>query len=109
LPASHKSKNRACYGAHVLCEWKGFAMTANGPRKMLLEEAVLSIVPISRTTLWRLERAGKFPRGTFISSNKKIWYEDQIVDWQTNVDERQPPRRRGKKRDAVVSSVEKSI
>ncbi len=65
------------------------------PRKMLDEDMVLAIVPVSRSTLWRLESAGKFPRGTFISKNRKVWYEDQIVKWQTEVDERDPHRRRG--------------
>ena len=73
-------------------------MTASGPRKMLLEGQVLDIVPISRSTLWRMERAGKFPRSTFISSNRRVWFEDQIVDWQNSVDERNPNRGRGKGR-----------
>jgi prophage regulatory protein len=65
---------------------------------MLLEEQVLDIIPISKTTLWRLERAGKFPRSTYISPNKRIWYEDQIITWQNEVDERQPHRGRGLKK-----------
>lgn len=69
---------------------------------MLLEEQVLNIVPFSRSTLWRLERAKKFPRGTFISPNKKIWYEDQIIAWQNEVNEHQPHRGRGKGRRAAT-------
>ena len=75
-------------------------MTASGPRKMLLENDILEIIPISRSTLWRMEKAGKFPRSTFISSNRRIWFEDQIVNWQNNVDERNTSRRRGKPRRA---------
>lgn len=54
-------------------------------RKMLNEAQVLEIVPVSATTLWRLERDGKFPRGSFISANKKIWFEDEIIAWQREV------------------------
>jgi predicted DNA-binding transcriptional regulator AlpA len=65
------------------------------PRRMLNEQQVLDIVPISRATLWRMERAGKFPRGTYISPNRKIWYLDEIVAWQNTVDEFNPKRGRG--------------
>ena len=73
-------------------------MTASGPRKMLLEAQVLDIVPISRSTLWRMERAGKFPKSTHISPNRRCWFEDQIVDWQNTVNEFRPNRSRGKGR-----------
>ena len=65
---------------------------------MLVEEQVLEIIPVSRSTLWRMERTGKFPRSTYISSNRRVWFEDQIVDWQNSVDERNPNRGRGKGR-----------
>src|SRR3984885_12476942 len=32
------------------------------PRRMLNEKQVLEIVPISRTTLFRMEKAGRFPK-----------------------------------------------
>ena len=79
-------------------------MTA--PRRMLLEEQVLEIIPVSRSTLWRMEKTGKFPRGTFISPNKKVWVEDQIVAWQNEVDEFQPHRGRGKGRRAVAPAAQ---
>ena len=68
------------------------------PRRMLNEKQVLDIVPLSRTTLYRMEKAGKFPRSTYISANRRIWYEDEIVDWQRAVDEFNPNRGRGKRR-----------
>ena len=71
-------------------------MTASGPRKMLLEDQLLDIIPVSRSTLWRMERAGKFPKSTHISPNRRIWFEDQIVEWQNTVDEFRPHRRRGR-------------
>ena len=57
-------------------------------RRMLNEKQVLQIVPVSPVTLWRMEKRGAFPKGTFISPNKKIWYEDEIIKWQTDVNGR---------------------
>ena len=45
------------------------------PRRMLNEKQVLDIVPLGRTTLYRMEKAGRFPRSTYISPNRRIWYE----------------------------------
>src|SRR6516165_6674284 len=73
------------------------------PRRMLNEKQVLDIVPLSRTSIYRLEKAGKFPRSTYISANRRIWYEDQIIDWQRAVDEFNPNRGRGKGRRRRVS------
>jgi len=41
------------------------------PRCML---SVLEIVPVGRTTLYRLEKAGRFPRSTYISPNRRVWF-----------------------------------
>ncbi|MCK1640340.1 AlpA family phage regulatory protein [Bradyrhizobium sp. 157] len=68
-----------------------------GPRRMLSEAQVLAIVPISRTTLFRLAKSGRFPKGTYISPNRRVWYEDEIVDWQRLVDEFNPRRGRGRR------------
>jgi prophage regulatory protein len=79
------------------------------PRRMLVEEQVLEIVPVSRSTLWRMERTGKFPRSTYISKNRRVWFEDEICEWQNSVNEFQPGRGRGKgqrKTTAPVASIE---
>jgi prophage regulatory protein len=81
-------------------------MIASGPRKMLLEDQVLNIVPVSRSTLWRMERTGKFPKATYISANRRVWFEDQIVDWQNSVNEFQPNRGRGKGRRKATALLE---
>jgi prophage regulatory protein len=77
------------------------ASDRSGPRRMLNEKQLLDIVPLSRTSIYRLEKAGKFPRSIYISANRRIWYEDEIVTWQTSVDEFDPRRRRGKGRRRV--------
>lgn len=63
-------------------------------RRMLSIEQVLEIVPVSPVTLWRMEKKRRFPRGTFISPNKKIWWADEIAGWQREVDGRRRGRRK---------------
>lgn len=74
------------------------ASNKSGARRMLNEEQVLEIIPVSRTTLYRMEKAGRFPNGTYISPNRRVWFEDEVVKWQNTVDERNPNRGRGKGR-----------
>jgi len=71
------------------------------PRRMLNEAQVLAIIPVSRTTLYRMEKAGKFPKSTYISPNRRVWFEDEIVAWQNAVDEFDPHRPRGKRQRAA--------
>ncbi|WP_051396960.1 helix-turn-helix transcriptional regulator [Bradyrhizobium elkanii] len=65
----------------------------SGPRRMLSEKQLLHIVPLSRTSIYRLEKAGKFPRSTYISANRRIWFEDEIVTWQNEINGRGRGRR----------------
>ena len=69
-----------------------------GPRRMLSEKHVLEIVPVGRTTLYSMEKAGRFPKSTYISPNRRVWFEDEIIAWQSAVDEFDPNRGRGKGR-----------
>jgi prophage regulatory protein len=80
-----------------------FAMTATveteevalkaGLRVMLSEEQLLRIVPLSKVSIWRLEKRGTFPKSTFISANRRIWWADEIVAWQAEVNGRARGRR----------------
>jgi prophage regulatory protein len=74
------------------------ALDKAAPRRMLSERQVLAIVPVGRTTLYRMEKAGRFPRSTYISPNRRVWFADQVVAWQKAVDEFDPLRGRGKGR-----------
>jgi prophage regulatory protein len=79
-------------------ETEDHARDKSGPRRMLNEAQVLQIVPVSRTTLYRMEQTGRFPKSTYISPNRRVWFEDEIVAWQNAVDEFNPNRGRGKGR-----------
>jgi predicted DNA-binding transcriptional regulator AlpA len=48
---------------------------------MLNVGQVLAIVPVSRTTLWRLESQKKFPPGHMVLGTK-LWFADEIAAWQ---------------------------
>jgi len=76
----------------------------SGPRRMLSEKQVLEIVPVGRTTLYRMEKSGRFPKSTYISPNRRVWFEDQIIAWQRAVDEFDPNRGRGKGRRGSPSA-----
>jgi len=69
------------------------ALEKAGLRVMLSERQLQAILPFSPVTRWRLEKRGLFPKGTFISPNKKIWYLDEIIKWQAEVEGRGRGRR----------------
>jgi prophage regulatory protein len=70
----------------------------SGPRRMLNEAQVLALIPVSRTTLHRMTKNGSFPKGTYVSANRRLWFADEIEAWQAAVDEFDPNRGRGKGR-----------
>ncbi|MBB4369112.1 putative DNA-binding transcriptional regulator AlpA [Bradyrhizobium sp. cir1] len=73
------------------------------PQRMLNETELLRLIPIGRATLYRMMREGKFPRGTFVSANRRLWIASEIARWQREVDAYVPNRRRGKGRGRRVS------
>jgi prophage regulatory protein len=64
------------------------APDVSGPRRMLNQEQVLQIVPVSPVTLWRMEKKGLFPKSTYISPNRRVWFADEIIRWQEEVNGR---------------------
>src|SRR6516164_10000175 len=51
-------------------------------RQMLTAEHVLALIPVSRSTLFRLERDRLFPQGQAITPHRKLWFEHQVIAWQ---------------------------
>ena len=49
--------------------------------RFLREPEVRRLTGLSRTTRWRLERAGKFPRRRRISENAVAWPASEINAW----------------------------
>jgi prophage regulatory protein len=99
-PSSNSTPRQAAMIAarQPKAETEEVAPDKSGPRRMLSEKQVLEIVPISRTTLFRMEKASRFPKSTYITPNRRVWFEDEIIAWQNAVDEFNPNRGRGKGR-----------
>jgi prophage regulatory protein len=51
------------------------------PIRFLRFPAVLARTGLSRSTIWRLERRGEFPRHRRISPNAVAWVESEVTDW----------------------------
>ena len=49
--------------------------------RLLRLPEILHRVPYSEAHIWRLERAGKFPRRAHIGANRVAWVEAEIDDW----------------------------
>lgn len=49
--------------------------------RFMREPEVAQVTGLSRTTRWRLERAGKFPRRRRISANAVAWLQSEVEAW----------------------------
>ena len=49
--------------------------------RVIRKPELLSRVPLSDPTIWRLERAGKFPRHLQLGGNSVGWFEAEIEAW----------------------------
>jgi prophage regulatory protein len=63
---------------------------------------------VSRSNLLRMVKAGSFPKPTYISPNRRCWFEDEICEWQHSVNEFRPGRGRGKGRRKAIAPVANS-
>jgi len=54
------------------------------PLRLLRFPAVRERTGLSRSTIWRLERRGEFPRHRRISANAVAWVEEEINSWINN-------------------------
>ncbi len=49
--------------------------------KLLRFPAVRERTGLSRSTIWRLERHGQFPKHRRISANAVAWVEEEVTSW----------------------------
>ena len=49
--------------------------------KILKAKEVASMINLSRVTIWRLEKEGKFPQRIRISTKRIGWLEDKVTKW----------------------------
>lgn len=49
--------------------------------RMVLWPEVHAVVGLSRTTIWRMERTGQFPRRVLLSARAVGWQEAELKAW----------------------------
>ncbi len=49
--------------------------------RFLRIDEVIGKVGLSRPTIWRLERAGEFPRRRQLGQNSVGWVEEEVEEW----------------------------
>ena len=49
--------------------------------KAIRWSSVHELTGMSRTTVWRLETKGMFPRRRRLTDNAVAWIEDEIMEW----------------------------
>ena len=52
--------------------------------RFVREAEVLNLTGLSRTTRWRMEQNGKFPRRRQLSVNAVAWRESEIRAWMAS-------------------------
>ena len=52
--------------------------------RFIRERECRQLTGLSRTTRWRLERKGRFPKRRKISPNGVAWLLSEILSWQAN-------------------------
>ena len=51
------------------------------PLRLIRFQTVKDRTGLSRSTIWRLQRTGAFPKHHRISANAVAWVEQDVVDW----------------------------
>jgi prophage regulatory protein len=49
--------------------------------KIIRQRDAIKLTGLSRTTIWRLERAGNFPQRRRLGRNSIGWLETELRDW----------------------------
>lgn len=53
--------------------------------RLLRTNDVTRFTGLSRTTIWRLERKGEFPRRRQLTANAVGWREDEVRQWMEDL------------------------
>jgi predicted DNA-binding transcriptional regulator AlpA len=73
-------------GTHLIVAPEAGDVIEIRARRMLSEKLVLNILSVGHTTLWRMVKKGQFPKPTFVSANRCVWFEDVILAWQNEIE-----------------------
>ena len=55
--------------------------SSTAPLRLLRFGEVRQRTGLSRSTIWRMERSGSFPRRVQVSINVVAWREDEVAAW----------------------------
>ena len=50
--------------------------------RIIRKKELLRSMGLSDVTIWRMERAGTFPKRIKLGGNSGGWYESEIIEWQ---------------------------
>lgn len=53
------------------------------PDRFLAFKQVRELTSLSRSTVWRLEKEGKFPLRRQLGRKSVVWLESEILNWMT--------------------------
>ena len=70
--------------------------------RLLSWDQVERIASISRSTAWRMERDGAFPRRVRVSPGRVGWWESELTQWKRSRSGEVPPPPPRKEVDAAV-------
>lgn len=77
----HDVPERAKQAKAPLKETTMSTATLTPATHVLSQRIVLGRVPVSRTTLWRMEREGRFPKRIKLSANRVGWIAEEVEQW----------------------------
>ena len=50
-------------------------------RKIIRKPELMGRIQLSDPTIWRMEKAGRFPRRIQLGGNSVGWFEDEVDQW----------------------------
>lgn len=58
-------------------------MTEARNRRILRKPELLGMIGLSDATVWRMEKAGRFPRRVQLGGNSVGWFSDEVGAWMS--------------------------
>jgi prophage regulatory protein len=50
-------------------------------QRIIRKPELFSMIGLSDATIWRMEKAGNFPRRIFLGGNSVGWFNNEISEW----------------------------
>jgi prophage regulatory protein len=70
-------------------------LPSGGATRMLRLSQVIERTQLGKTTIYALQKSGRFPHSVILTANSVRWIEAEVEDWlASHVAERAPPRTR---------------